>query len=165
MTPGHFVLFNDDLFGFLWLELMAFSVYSRATEPYLRWMCLPQPRKSPKKISAIFGDRLVLIWPHRELKPEALLSRTRGKVFNILERGAWWCTFQNTLGLRYQPQTCWFPTCGLKICFFIGLYTHHYPNAQFAAVALYGLAPYSVIRARLWAHTEPVIGTLVLLKQ
>lgn len=36
MTPGHFVLFNDDLFGFLWLELMAFSVYSRATEPYLR---------------------------------------------------------------------------------------------------------------------------------
>ncbi|KAL9975644.1 hypothetical protein ACROYT_G012827 [Oculina patagonica] len=35
-TPGHFVLFNDDLFGFLWLELMAFSVYSRATEPFLR---------------------------------------------------------------------------------------------------------------------------------
>lgn len=35
-TPGHFVLFNDNLFGFRWLELMAFSVYSRATEPYLR---------------------------------------------------------------------------------------------------------------------------------
>ena len=35
-TPGHFVLFNDNMFGFRWLELMAFSVYSRATEPYLR---------------------------------------------------------------------------------------------------------------------------------
>ncbi|XP_068696805.1 F-box only protein 31-like [Montipora foliosa] len=36
MTPGVFVLFNDDLFGFLWSDLMAFSVYSRANEPYLR---------------------------------------------------------------------------------------------------------------------------------
>lgn len=35
-TPGHFVLFNDDMFGFLWRELMAFSVYSRTTEPFLR---------------------------------------------------------------------------------------------------------------------------------
>lgn len=35
-TPGHFVLFNDNLFGFRWLELMSFSVYSRATESYLR---------------------------------------------------------------------------------------------------------------------------------
>lgn len=35
-TPGHFVLFNDDMFGFLWLELLAFSVYSRTTEPFLR---------------------------------------------------------------------------------------------------------------------------------
>lgn len=35
-TAAHFVLFNEDLFGFLWIELMAFSVYSRATEPYLR---------------------------------------------------------------------------------------------------------------------------------
>ncbi|XP_015751669.1 PREDICTED: F-box only protein 31-like [Acropora digitifera] len=36
MTPGHFVLFNDDLFGFLWNDLMAFSVYSRANEPFLQ---------------------------------------------------------------------------------------------------------------------------------
>ncbi|XP_073234073.1 F-box only protein 31-like isoform X2 [Porites lutea] len=35
-TPAHFVLFNDDLFGFLWIELMAFSVYSRVTEPFLK---------------------------------------------------------------------------------------------------------------------------------
>nr|XP_058969121.1 F-box only protein 31-like [Pocillopora verrucosa] len=35
-TRGHFVLFNDDMFGFLWIELMAFSVYSRTTEPFLR---------------------------------------------------------------------------------------------------------------------------------
>ena len=31
-TPGHLILFSDDLFGFLWLELMSFSTYSRADE-------------------------------------------------------------------------------------------------------------------------------------
>lgn len=28
-TPGVFVLFDDDRFGFIWLELKSFSLYSR----------------------------------------------------------------------------------------------------------------------------------------
>lgn len=28
-TPGVFVLFDDDRFGFIWLELQSFSLYSR----------------------------------------------------------------------------------------------------------------------------------------
>ncbi|KAG9341308.1 hypothetical protein JZ751_019410 [Albula glossodonta] len=35
-TPGLFVLFDDDRFGFIWLELKSFSLYSRLTDrlPY-----------------------------------------------------------------------------------------------------------------------------------
>nr|XP_015223627.1 PREDICTED: F-box only protein 31 isoform X3 [Lepisosteus oculatus] len=35
-TPGMFVLFDDDRFGFIWLELKSFSLYSRITDrlPY-----------------------------------------------------------------------------------------------------------------------------------
>ncbi|XP_005989188.1 F-box only protein 31 isoform X2 [Latimeria chalumnae] len=31
-TPGVFILFNDDCFGFIWLELKSFSLYSRIKE-------------------------------------------------------------------------------------------------------------------------------------
>lgn len=32
-TPGLFVLFDDNRFGFIWLELKSFSLYSRLTDP------------------------------------------------------------------------------------------------------------------------------------
>ncbi|XP_068459900.1 F-box only protein 31 isoform X2 [Clinocottus analis] len=32
-TPGLFVLFDEDRFGFIWLELKSFSLYSRLTDP------------------------------------------------------------------------------------------------------------------------------------
>ncbi len=31
-TPGLFVLFDQDRFGFIWLELKSFSLYSRLTD-------------------------------------------------------------------------------------------------------------------------------------
>lgn len=31
-TPGLFALFDDDRFGFIWLELKSFSLYSRLTD-------------------------------------------------------------------------------------------------------------------------------------
>lgn len=31
-TPGLFVLFDEDRFGFIWLELKSFSLYSRLTD-------------------------------------------------------------------------------------------------------------------------------------
>ena len=31
-TPGLFVLFDKDRFGFIWLELKSFSMYSRLTD-------------------------------------------------------------------------------------------------------------------------------------
>ncbi|KAM6223078.1 F-box only protein 31 [Rhynchocyon petersi] len=33
-TPGVFVIFDDDRFGFLWLELRSFSLYSRVQAPF-----------------------------------------------------------------------------------------------------------------------------------
>ncbi|XP_050397811.1 F-box only protein 31 [Patella vulgata] len=33
-TPGHWVVFNENTFGFLWLELKSFSLYSRVTEEF-----------------------------------------------------------------------------------------------------------------------------------
>ncbi|KAJ8407949.1 hypothetical protein AAFF_G00269930 [Aldrovandia affinis] len=41
-TPGLFVLFDDDRFGFIWLELKSFSLYSRLTDrlPYAQAPCM-----------------------------------------------------------------------------------------------------------------------------
>ncbi|OWF37959.1 F-box only protein 31-like [Mizuhopecten yessoensis] len=34
LTPGHFVVFDDDTLGFMWMELLSFSMYSRVTEMF-----------------------------------------------------------------------------------------------------------------------------------
>ncbi|XP_001638015.2 F-box only protein 31 [Nematostella vectensis] len=36
LTPGELIVFSDDLVGFLWHELLAFSVFSRCTEDFLQ---------------------------------------------------------------------------------------------------------------------------------
>ncbi|CAH1800568.1 unnamed protein product [Owenia fusiformis] len=33
-TPGHWIVFNEDSFGFIWMELRSFSIYSRVKETF-----------------------------------------------------------------------------------------------------------------------------------
>ncbi|XP_033754683.1 F-box only protein 31-A-like [Pecten maximus] len=34
LTPGHFIVFDNDTLGFMWMELLSFSMYSRVTETF-----------------------------------------------------------------------------------------------------------------------------------
>ncbi|XP_029781318.1 F-box only protein 31 [Suricata suricatta] len=51
-TPGLFILFDDDRFGFIWLELKSFSLYSRVRAPF-RNAEAPSPRAFEEMLKTI----------------------------------------------------------------------------------------------------------------